>query len=303
MDSEATVDFFGGPVAAGRWPQLPDLMGGPRAGRRSSSGATTSAAARGPRGPRRPGGGAAAGVHAARHGRDRPPRRPRPDRGGPGALRARRAARAAGAGRSGSWRCRATTAGRRWPARRSATTCTPCTPRSPRRCWPPPRPTTRSRPGRRLGGGRRGRGEPGVGHAERDLHRRASRPRAAVGRAARRTNAAGRRLTSHREARVSTAWRSRAQPVTDDRAQRLRKSYGELAAVDGVSFEVAAGEFFGILGPERRRQDHHPGDHRGAARARTPARSRCSASQPGPATRGCCRGSASSCRRRRSSSG
>lgn len=29
----------------------------------------------------------------------------------------------------------------------------------------------------------------------------------------------------------------------------LRKSYGDLHAVDGVTFEVAAGEFFGILGP------------------------------------------------------
>src|ERR1700733_7302627 len=29
----------------------------------------------------------------------------------------------------------------------------------------------------------------------------------------------------------------------------LRKSYGELRAVDGVSFEVGEGEFFGILGP------------------------------------------------------
>jgi ABC-2 type transport system ATP-binding protein len=29
----------------------------------------------------------------------------------------------------------------------------------------------------------------------------------------------------------------------------LRKNYGELAAVDGVSFTVADGEFFGILGP------------------------------------------------------
>ena len=29
----------------------------------------------------------------------------------------------------------------------------------------------------------------------------------------------------------------------------LAKSYGELRAVDGVSFEVAEGEFFGILGP------------------------------------------------------
>jgi ABC-2 type transport system ATP-binding protein len=29
----------------------------------------------------------------------------------------------------------------------------------------------------------------------------------------------------------------------------IRKSYGDLHAVDGVSFEVAPGEFFGILGP------------------------------------------------------
>jgi ABC-2 type transport system ATP-binding protein len=32
-------------------------------------------------------------------------------------------------------------------------------------------------------------------------------------------------------------------------ARNLKKSYGDLAAVDGVSFEVAQGEFFGILGP------------------------------------------------------
>jgi ABC-2 type transport system ATP-binding protein len=31
--------------------------------------------------------------------------------------------------------------------------------------------------------------------------------------------------------------------------RNLRKSYGSLAAVDGVSFEVEQGEFFGILGP------------------------------------------------------
>src|SRR5215813_2042951 len=29
----------------------------------------------------------------------------------------------------------------------------------------------------------------------------------------------------------------------------VRKSYGDLRAVDGVSFEVGHGEFFGILGP------------------------------------------------------
>ena len=31
--------------------------------------------------------------------------------------------------------------------------------------------------------------------------------------------------------------------------QDLRKSYGDLRAVDGVTFEVGHGEFFGILGP------------------------------------------------------
>ena len=38
----------------------------------------------------------------------------------------------------GSWRCRATTAGRRWRGRRCATTCTPYTPSSPRRCCATP---------------------------------------------------------------------------------------------------------------------------------------------------------------------
>jgi ABC-2 type transport system ATP-binding protein len=37
---------------------------------------------------------------------------------------------------------------------------------------------------------------------------------------------------------------SNAIEVTD-----LRKNYGSLAAVDGVTFQVASGEFFGILGP------------------------------------------------------
>jgi ABC-2 type transport system ATP-binding protein len=32
-------------------------------------------------------------------------------------------------------------------------------------------------------------------------------------------------------------------------AEEVRKSYGDLRAVDGVSLEVQPGEFFGILGP------------------------------------------------------
>jgi ABC-2 type transport system ATP-binding protein len=31
--------------------------------------------------------------------------------------------------------------------------------------------------------------------------------------------------------------------------RELRKRYGTVAAVDGISFDVGAGEFFGILGP------------------------------------------------------
>ena len=42
--------------------------------------------------------------------------------------------------------------------------------------------------------------------------------------------------------------------------RNLRKSYGSMVAVGGVSFEVEQGEFFGILGPERGGQDHHAGD-------------------------------------------
>ena len=44
-----------------------------------------------------------------------------------------------------------------------------------------------------------------------------------------------------------TSARLAAEPVI--RVRDVRKSYGDLVAVDGVSFEVARGEIFGLLGP------------------------------------------------------
>ena len=39
-------------------------------------------------------------------------------------------------------------------------------------------------------------------------------------------------------------------------ARGLTKRFGEFTAVDAIDFDVAPGESFGFLGPERRRQDH-----------------------------------------------
>ena len=46
----------------------------------------------------------------------------------------------------------------------------------------------------------------------------------------------------------------------------LEKRYGDRRAVDGISFTIAAGEVFGLLGPERRGQDHDRRDPRGLPR-------------------------------------
>ncbi len=46
---------------------------------------------------------------------------------------------------------------------------------------------------------------------------------------------------------MTTATRSAAETVID--VNSLRKTYGDLVAVDGVSFEVHPGEIFGLLGP------------------------------------------------------
>ena len=55
--------------------------------------------------------------------------------------------------------------------------------------------------------------------------------------------------------------------VVDD----LRKSYGDVRAVDGVSFEVESGEFFGILGPNGAGKTTTWRSSRGSA-SRTPGR-------------------------------
>ncbi len=39
----------------------------------------------------------------------------------------------------------------------------------------------------------------------------------------------------------------------------FRKSYGDVVAVDGISFEVHRGEIFGLLGPNGAGKDHYTG--------------------------------------------
>ena len=51
------------------------------------------------------------------------------------------------------------------------------------------------------------------------------------------------------------------------RVSNLVKKFGDLKAVDDVSFEVAEGEIFAFLGPKRRRQDHHHQDAHHPAQA------------------------------------
>ena len=56
--------------------------------------------------------------------------------------------------------------------------------------------------------------------------------------------------------------------------QLAREFEGGIKAVDGVDLEVAEGEIYGFLGPERRRQDHHRPDADHAAAADRRARRR-----------------------------
>ena len=60
-------------------------------------------------------------------------------------------------------------------------------------------------------------------------------------------------------------------------ATGLVKSFGDTRAVDGVDLAVRSGAVYGVLGPERRRQDHDDPHARDAAAPRRRARRACSA--------------------------
>jgi ABC-2 type transport system ATP-binding protein len=85
-------------------------------------------------------------------------------------------------------------------------------------------------------------------------------------------------------------------------ARDLRKSYGDLRAVDGVTFEVAPGEFFGILGPNGAGKTTTLEIIEGLRQADA-GEATVLGLPPWPGTRHCCRGSACSYRHPRSSSG
>ena len=82
----------------------------------------------------------------------------------------------------------------------------------------------------------------------------------------------------------------------------LTKTYGELRAVDGVSFDVAEGEFFGILGPNGAGKTTALETVEGLRRPDA-GEIRVLGERSGRGTPGSCPGSASSSRRRPSSSG
>ena len=108
---------------------------------------------------------------------------------------------------------------------------------------------------------------------------------------------------------VSAAVPAPSSPSTSTsliHARGLTKRFGEFTAVDGIDFDVAPGESFGFLGPERRRQDLDDADdrlrlaahRRHAVDPRAWTRSTAGSADPGPARRRAPAGHAStpSCR-------
>src|SRR5262245_19416670 len=58
------------------------------------------------------------------------------------------------------------------------------------------------------------------------------------------------RATAHRlAASATTAWSARPRRMSLLEVSHLRKSFGNLVAVDDLSFHVEVGEIFGLVGP------------------------------------------------------
>ena len=87
-------------------------------------------------------------------------------------------------------------------------------------------------------------------------------------------------------------------PVPAILCRGLKKSYGDVRAVDGLDLEIRAGRVLRPARPERRRQDDDDRDPRGADAPRRRARSRSSAAT-GERTSGSCASASASRSRRR----
>ena len=80
----------------------------------------------------------------------------------------------------------------------------------------------------------------------------------------------------------------------------LERAFGEVKAVQGIDLEVAEGEIYGFLGPERRGQDDDGADADDAAAADRRARHGRRPRRRQGGARRCAARSASPCRKRRS---
>ena len=98
-----------------------------------------------------------------------------------------------------------------------------------------------------------------------------------------RTDRPKRRSVRRRRRRLEEVASSGSTAPIRIKTRGLTKRYDDLVAVDHLDLDIRAGEIFGLLGPERRRQDHddpHAARADRADRGRGPGRR--ARSSPGP---------------------